>query len=153
VEETGRNCHKECANGCHHPPIKKTSETYHAVRQPEKLQMAGYHPNLISPCAVVENLKEGGNRQIHTFGRLNCQTCQTLATFRRILNVCSATPVQDGFSKMNGSGSTPAISFLLRIPFRVSCQVLSYSIGGMREKVGNSGVEDGGAPGGIWLTQ
>ena len=60
----------------------KTSETYHAERQPEELQMAGCHPNLISPCAIVE--KKGGNRQIHTFGRLHCQTRQTFATFRRI---------------------------------------------------------------------
>jgi hypothetical protein len=78
MEETGRDCHKESANDCHHPPIQKQAK--HTM-QPEELQMAGCHPNLIGPCAIVE--KEGGDRQIHTFGRLHCQTRQTLATFRR----------------------------------------------------------------------
>ena len=110
--------------------------------------MAGCHPILMSPCATIIQ-KEGRNRQIHTFGRLHCQTRQTLATFYERLQRHARTR---RLLQMNGRGSKPAESFQLRIPFRVSCQVLSYSIGGIRGMVGNTGVEDG-APGSIWLTQ
>jgi hypothetical protein len=116
--------------------------------------MAGCHPNLICHCAIVE--KKGG-QQTDSYLR-SITLSNTSNTLRHSVEpgcLHSATPRTRRLLQVNGRGSTPAISSRLRIPFRVSCQVLNYSIGGMRGKMGNSGVEDAALLGSIysiWLT-